>query len=147
MSASNRDPFIWQRRIEFCDTDAAGIAHFSSFYLYMEQAEHALFRSFGYSIFPRHKPTEVEFSFPRVKCACEFFSPVEFEDTLDIEVIVTRLGAKSVSYEHRMSCRGTKVAVGTMITVCCIHTGPSNKLTSIEIPEHIRAELNKHLTA
>ena len=28
------------RRIEFADTDMAGIAHFSRFYVFMEQAEH-----------------------------------------------------------------------------------------------------------
>ncbi|MFM8187245.1 MAG: acyl-CoA thioesterase [Pirellula sp.] len=56
MSASSSPIFSWNRRVEFAETDAAGIVHFSSFFLYMEQAEHALFRSLGLSIF-RKRPT------------------------------------------------------------------------------------------
>ena len=42
--------FQFERRVEFCETDAAGIAHFSSLIVYMEQAEHALLRSLGLSV-------------------------------------------------------------------------------------------------
>jgi len=33
------------RRVEFNETDAAGIVHFSNFFRYMESVEHAFFRS------------------------------------------------------------------------------------------------------
>jgi hypothetical protein len=39
--------FITTRRVEFSDTDAAGIAHFVAFFRWMEQAEHDLLRSVG----------------------------------------------------------------------------------------------------
>ena len=39
-----------RRRIEFVDTDMAGIVHFSRFYVFMEQAEHELLRSLGLSV-------------------------------------------------------------------------------------------------
>lgn len=45
--------FSFERRVEFCETDAAGIAHFSSLAIYMEQAEHALIRSVGISVYPQ----------------------------------------------------------------------------------------------
>lgn len=51
MSVSNPKGFHWRRRVEFAETDMAGIAHFSSFIIYMEQAEHALLRSLGTSVF------------------------------------------------------------------------------------------------
>jgi len=51
MSVSNPKGFHWRRRVEFAETDMAGIAHFSSFVIYMEQAEHALLRSLGTSVF------------------------------------------------------------------------------------------------
>ena len=40
--------FITHRRVEFSDTDMAGIVHFANFYRYMEQAEHDFFRSLGF---------------------------------------------------------------------------------------------------
>ena len=42
-----------RRRVQFHETDAAGIVHFSWFYRYMEEAEHALWRQAGLSI---HSP-------------------------------------------------------------------------------------------
>ncbi|MEL7264077.1 MAG: hypothetical protein AAFP69_04590, partial [Planctomycetota bacterium] len=48
---ADRDPFSIQRRVEFRDTDAAGIVHFSAFFPFMETAEHAFLRSLGLSVF------------------------------------------------------------------------------------------------
>jgi len=41
-----------RRRVQFYETDAAGIVHFSWFFRYMEEAEHALWREAGLSIAP-----------------------------------------------------------------------------------------------
>ena len=49
MPASN---FVYRRRILFHETDLAGIVHFSNFFKYMEEAEHAFVRSIGLSIHP-----------------------------------------------------------------------------------------------
>lgn len=58
MSVNNPKGFHWRRRVEFAETDMAGIAHFSSFVIYMEQAEHALLRSLGTSVFGARLPSE-----------------------------------------------------------------------------------------
>ena len=56
------------RRVQFYETDAAGIVHFSWFFRYMEEAEHALWREAGLSI----HPPDAEIGWPRVGAACEF---------------------------------------------------------------------------
>ena len=38
------------RRVEFAETDMAGIVHYSNFFRYMETAEHGFFRSLGLSV-------------------------------------------------------------------------------------------------
>ena len=38
------------RRVEFSETDMAGIVHYSNFFRYMETAEHGFFRRLGYSV-------------------------------------------------------------------------------------------------
>ena len=43
-------PFRVSRRVEFCDTDMAGIIHFSNFFRYMEFAEVAFLRARGLSV-------------------------------------------------------------------------------------------------
>ena len=42
------------RRVEFADTDMAGIVHYSNFFRYMEMAEHGFFRALGHSVVMDH---------------------------------------------------------------------------------------------
>ncbi len=44
------------RRVEFSETDMAGIMHYSNYFRFMETAEHAFFRSLGLSIFRTGDP-------------------------------------------------------------------------------------------
>ena len=60
--------FRMSRRVEFVETDAAGIAHYSSFYHYMEEAEHAFLRSIGRSIIMYDDNGRL--GFPRVETQC-----------------------------------------------------------------------------
>ena len=39
-----------KRRVQFYETDMAGIVHFSWFFRYLEEAEHAMWREAGLSI-------------------------------------------------------------------------------------------------
>ena len=39
-----------KRRVQFYETDMAGIVHFSWFFRYLEEAEHAMWRAAGLSI-------------------------------------------------------------------------------------------------
>ena len=105
------------RRIEFRDTDAAGMAHFSVFFVFMEQAEHELLRHLGLSVMLADEQGPI--SFPRVAARCDYQRAVKFEDVLDIEVAIVRLGKKSITYEFNFSHQGRPVASGQTTTVCC----------------------------
>ena len=50
--------FSIRRRVQFAETDLAGIAHFSNFVRWMEETEHAFFRSLGMSIVMHHGEVE-----------------------------------------------------------------------------------------
>src|SRR5690348_17134301 len=106
-----------QRRIEFRDTDAAGIAHFSAFFNYMEEVEHEFLRSRGLSVITRD--AEGVLSWPRVSAQCDFQGAVRFEDMLDVELSVDRLGKKSVTYRFVFRHQGQQVAEGRLTAVCC----------------------------
>jgi len=142
MSASSLPIFTWERRVEFSETDAAGIAHFSSFFIYMEQAEHALFRHCGWSIFPTRSeiaPPESQIvSWPRVHCACDFKSPAFFEDQLSIDLSIERLGNTSITYRHVIRRESSILAIGRVTTVCSRVDSRTHQMTACPIPEHIR---------
>ena len=83
------------RKVEFSETDAAGIVHYSNFFRYMEACEHAFFRSLGTSIVDKSSGI----GWPRVHASCDYRKPLYFEDELVIALRVTEKTSKSLSYE------------------------------------------------
>lgn len=126
------------RRVEFRDTDAAGMAHFSVFFVYMEEAEHELLRHLGLSVMLADDKGPI--SFPRVAARCDYQRAVKFEDVLVIEVAIVRLGKKSVTYEFNFSHDGRPVASGQTTTVCCRFQADGAP-KSIAIPSWIAQKL------
>ena len=133
-------PFITRRRVEFRDTDAAGIAHFSVFFPWMEQAEHEALRQLGLSVHSRR--AEHTLSWPRVAARCEFHSPVRFEDEVQIEVRLIELGTKSVTYAFHFSCAGRSVATGRITAVCC-QLREAGHWASVPIPADVADRLKQ----
>jgi acyl-CoA thioester hydrolase len=130
--------FRTTRRIEFADTDMAGIVHFSNFFRFMESAEVEFLRSRGLSV---ALPWEGEkIGFPRVSAACDYVRPVRFEDLLDVTVRIVKIGRKSVTYGFEFSKDGEVVARGQVSSVCC-RVLDDHKLESREIPASFRERL------
>ncbi|MBA4065900.1 MAG: acyl-CoA thioesterase [Isosphaera sp.] len=130
-------PFATTRRVEFGDTDMAGIMHFANFFRFMEVAETDFLHALGLSVSRRAEG----WGFPRVSAACDYRRPARFEDVLTVAVAVERVGAKSVSYRFDFTNqRGEEVAVGRVTTVFCRDAGPG-RIESAEIPADIRAKL------
>jgi acyl-CoA thioester hydrolase len=126
------------RRVEFIDTDMAGIAHYSNFFRYMEAAEVDFLRSRGLSVaFPWR---DKKLGLPRVAAQCDFVRPAFFEDVLDIDVTLKNVGRKSITYGFDISRAGELLARGQVTCVCCLVHGP-REIESIEIPEDFRARL------
>jgi acyl-CoA thioester hydrolase len=132
-------PFRISRRVDFVDTDMAGIIHFSNYYRYMEFAEVAFLRARGLSVSMAWG--EEKLGFPRVSATCDFLHPVRFDDVVDIEVRVERVGRKSVTYSFDFTHQGEPVAKGRLSAVCCRMRPGIHKLESIDIPADIRARL------
>lgn len=84
--------FKYTKRVEFYETDLAGIMHFSNFFRYMEIAEHAFVRSLGFSI---HQEFDgVKTGWPRVHVECDFFKPLQYEDEVEIHLQVAEKNKK-----------------------------------------------------
>jgi len=132
------EPFRIIRRVEFSDTDAAGIVHFSAFFRYMEQAEHELLRSVGLSVIAHDDAGKI--SWPRGSAKCDYRSPARFEDLLEVAVSITRLGEKSITYGFAFQRGEQPIAQGEMTAICCrFPIGGQPK--SMPIPESVVAKL------
>ena len=131
-------PFRYTRRVEFRDTDAAGIVHFTVFFNYMEEAEHALLRHLGVSVVM--KDDEGEFSFPRVAASCDYKAPLQFSDEVAVDVTVARLGGSSITYHFDFSRDGEEIASGEVTAVCC-RLSETGAPTSMPVPSNFAEKL------
>jgi 4-hydroxybenzoyl-CoA thioesterase/acyl-CoA thioester hydrolase len=131
--------FQTTRRVEFRDTDAAGLAHFSAFFVWMEEAEHEFLRHLGYSVLMHDEQGKL--SWPRVAASCQFSEAARFEDVLAIRVAVGRVGEKSVTYVFTFERAGRTIAQGELATVCCrLEDGGPPR--SVPIPDAMREKLD-----
>ena len=126
------------RTIEFADTDMAGIAHFSRFFVFMEQTEHAFWRSLGLSVHMQHDGQIL--SWPRLSTSCEYVNPVRFEDEISIAMKVTEKRPRTVTYGFDFSHGDLEVACGELKVACCL-CNPGEKMRAIPIPESIASHL------
>src|SRR5688500_16967097 len=129
--------FSVTHRVQFSETDMAGVVHFSNFFRWMEEVEHAYFRSLGLSV--ALLTDETHLGWPRVSATCDFFAPVRFEEEVKLTFRITKLGEKSLNYEVEFSSNNKRIALGKTTSVCCQLTPEGMK--SIPIPPAIRQKL------
>ena len=122
------------RRVQFYETDAAGIVHFSWFFRYMEEAEHALWRAAGLSIHPGGS----EIGWPRVATSFEFKRPLRFEDEFEIHLRIAEITRRTIRYTCRLSQGEAIVATGDL-TIACVRKTPGEPMRSTDIPPEIAA--------
>jgi acyl-CoA thioester hydrolase len=134
-------PFRVSRRVEFHETDMAGIVHFANFFRYMEYAEVEFLRSRGLSVKLTWEGREL--GFPRVSATCDYARPARFDDVIDIAVTLERVGQKSVTFAFEFTRAGEVLARGKTTSVCCEVRG-DHELHAVEIPASYRARIESH---
>ncbi len=130
------------RRVEFSDTDMAGIMHYSNFFRFMETAEHGFYRSLGFSVVMAE--TDPRLGWPRVHAECDYKKPLRFEDLVEIQLLVKGKRTKSISYQFRFwklnEDPPIEVARG-LLTIVCVSHQPDGKMTSVPIPQEISEKI------
>ena len=129
-----------RRRVHFHETDVAGIVHFSVFFKYMEEAEHAMWREAGLSI---HAVGD-NIGWPRVASAFEFYRPLRFEDEFDVHLRITEMTNKTIRYECTLTKNDEKIASGSM-TIARVQKKPT--MRGIEIPRDVRDRIGPYSAA
>jgi YbgC/YbaW family acyl-CoA thioester hydrolase len=134
--------FRYRRIVQFAETDLAGIVHFSTLFRYMEEAEHAMWRSVGLTIAERGGTL----GWPRLGAAMEFRNPLRFEDEVEVVVRVAHLKRRTIDYEFVLRTGATLVAMGT-ISCICTRKQADGSMRATEIPEDVSAKLRAFLAA
>ena len=127
--------YIHTRRVEFADTDAAGIAHFTRLLAMVESAEHAWFKSLQIPILSS------ESAWPCVSLDVTYQSKCQFGEELKIEIQLAHLGNSSMSYKfHAAKTSNPQSAFAGTLTKCHIDPATGKPKT---IPDSLRIALQK----
>lgn len=129
--------FTWSRRVEFADTDTAGVVHFSAFLRYMEEAEHAFYRSLGGSGYRWEEDRAI--GMPRVSACCDYLRPVHHGDTVTVRLVVREKTEKSIRYEAELLRADEVVARGSMTVVYAIRPHGTREWRAADLPEPLRS--------
>lgn len=105
-------PFAWESRIRFVDTDASGRIHYTALLRHFEAAEFEFLRSIGCPY------TSLEGSYPRVHVECDYLSALVCDDAISTAVTVDRIGSSSFTFAFAVSVEGRAAAKGKITVVC-----------------------------
>ncbi len=113
--------FTLRRRVEFHETDMAGIVHFSNFFRYMEICEHEFVRSLGYIVHPGENDTGDVIGWPRVHAECDYRRSLRYNEEFDIHLLVRDKKEKALHFDFHFWKVGEKadkpLAKGKVVVV------------------------------
>jgi len=134
--------FTVRRRVEFSETDMAGIVHYSNFFRYMETVEHGFYRSLGFSVV--HDQHDPPVGFPRVHASCDYWKPLRFEDEVEIHLRVIEKKDKALTHQvifrKVTDNRIQEIARGKLVVVC-VAKKPDGSMGAVPIPRDIADQL------
>jgi acyl-CoA thioester hydrolase len=132
MTPARKSEYRLRRRVHFHEADPAGIVHFSWFFRYMEEAEHALWREAGLSI----APPGADIAFPRVSTSFEYHHPLRFDEEFEVHIRIVAISQKSIRYTCLVMRDDIKIATGAL-TIVCVTAKSGEQMKAVRIPEAI----------
>lgn len=131
------------RRVEFSDTDLAGIVHFSNFFRYMETVEHGFWRALGTSVvMTQYDPP---LGLPRVHASCDYRRPLRFEDVFEMHLRVTEKKPRSITFQIQFRrldpSPAEDVAVGRLAVVC-VARDAAGVMQAVPFPSEIAERIS-----
>ena len=121
---------VLKRRIEWMDTDAAGIYHWTTAFRLAEAAEAAMHTALGIA----------DFTFgatPRVAVQATFARPLRFNDLVDVTLAVEAIGRTSVRYRLTITADAGPAVDGSL-KACLIDRSTGR---AIPWPDDVRERL------
>src|SRR5262245_28724823 len=125
-----REPFVYETRVRFGDTDASGRIFYANLLRHFDAAETEFIRSINWSY--------KNLGFPRAHVEMDFMIALAYDDTRSIAVTVDRVGTTSYTLAFHVTSDGREAAKGKIVVVAIDRsTG-----RPVALPEQLRAALS-----
>ena len=131
--------FKMDRRVAFAETDMAGILHFANFFRYMEEVEHAFFRSLGLQV---HEGNEAgAMGWARGEASCRFMRPLTNDDVVELHLLVKEKRTKSITYEITFRKDGEEMARGVVTAICVGRVPGERGMQAVDMPSEVDGQV------
>lgn len=130
--------FTLQRSVQFCEADAAGIAHFSNFFRYMEECEHAFLKELGCTVWGGIDQT----LWPRVDARCSYLSPIPVATDFTIRLLIVNIANKSIDYQFQFHVDERMSAVGQMTVLAARVNEEQTRIRACALPDGLRQQIS-----
>jgi acyl-CoA thioester hydrolase len=130
-------PFYWNLRVYWEDTDAGGVVYHSQYLNFFERTRTEWLRTAG--IDQSRLGAHEGIIFVVHSMNIEFSSPARLDDELRISVVLQKMGGATMALEQDMIriADGMEISRAT-VRVACLHAG---EFTPARIPERIKTEI------
>lgn len=127
-------------RVRFAETDAQGVVYYANYFIYFEVGRGDLLRQARASW--REEPGGGIGRFVVVHAECDYKAPAHFDDELEVESWIDRIGRTSLGFGHRVLRMpdGAELAAGR---VTVVHLGTDGK--PLPVPEAWRRALERYM--
>ena len=109
-----RMAFTWTTRVRYIDTDTSGRIHYTALFRFFEAAESEFLRSLGHG-YPGNPDGDQ--GWPRVHAECDISGALVFDDEIQVEVSVARVGNSSMELAFRVLKSVAECATGRIVVV------------------------------
>lgn len=98
----------YRRRVNFAETDAAGIVHFTNYLKWAEEAEQNFLRNLGVPLIDRSQSAVK--GWPRISIEAQYLRPAFFEDFIQVQCTGLKIKGSRISYQFEI-LRETETSV------------------------------------
>lgn len=124
---------IYEFKVYFGDTDAAGIVYYPNYYRWMDQASHEYLAAKNLSISKLQSERSV--TVPLLEALCQFKSPLVYEDIVEVHSTIVEVKNKVFKIEHEFQRNSEIIATGYELRAWA-KIG-EEKMKAISIPEDV----------
>lgn len=134
------DPFQFDIRVYYEDTDAGGVVYYANYLKFFERARTEWLRRLGVS--QSELAVQEQRLFVVKKVEIQYRKPAVLDDLLTLYSTITRIGRASLTFRQHAQ-RGEHVLCDSTIEVCCID---ANTYRPAPFPAELRTLLEKTRT-
>jgi acyl-CoA thioester hydrolase len=131
---------ILHHRIEWGETDAAGIVLYPNYFRWFDRAAHDLFRSLG---FPVEAMLEQGRAVPILESKARFLLPLAYAEEVEIETSVAEVKTRALRLEYQVSRGDELVCEAYEVRAWVVMPGPEHpRVAAEDLPDALRRALS-----